>query len=273
MRKKTLVIFVLGIVVITIMPPMVAKNPDRGNTLFVQDPPFWEGSVTLIRNATFEVTAHNSGKIYTISCNTALGALHTASKLGNFDYNINDQWYDQFGSLLVDAIAEKQGEGLDGWQYWVNYPSDPIPYVGADQYLLKENDVVDFFYGGYGVNPDTSSMLIRIHIHVMDDISPPVVNIARPIGGIYVLDREIITLPVDFTIILGKITIVAEAVDELTSVDKVEFFVNNNKYAIDEDYPYEWRWNETTIGRHALRIVAFDEVGNHDYDEKILWIL
>ncbi len=87
------------------------------------------------------------------------------------------------------------------------------------------------------------------------------------------MDREIVMLPLDLTIILGKITIVAEAIDELTSVDRVEFFVDNNQYAIDEEYPFEWLWNVTSIGRHTLHTVAYDQVGNHDYAEKILWIL
>mgnify|MGYP001129420009 CR=1 FL=1 len=273
MRKKSIAVMVLGVLLITIMPPLAAENPYGQDILFSHDPPFWEGSVTLIRNATFEVIAHHSGKIYKVSSTTALGALNSASKLGNFDYTIDDQWYDQFGSLLVDTIAGKQGEGFDGWQYWVNYPDELIPYVGADQYQVREGDVVDFFYGGFGINPDSSSMLLRIHIQIRDDDSPPIVDIARPIGGIYILDREIIALPVDFAIILGKITLVAEVFDELTCVDRVEFFVDNHRYVIDEEYPYEWTWDETNIGRHTLHIVAYDEVGNHDYDERILWTL
>ena len=76
--------------------------------------PFWEGDVTLVKNTTFEVTAYNSGKTYKLSSTTALGALDKASKKGNFDYTVNDKWYQQYGSLFVDSIAGKKNEGMNG---------------------------------------------------------------------------------------------------------------------------------------------------------------
>ena len=273
MKKNILVILSLWILLVILMPSIYAQNTDRKDLLYGNNPPFWEGTVTLINNATFKVNAHASGKTYTVFCTTALGALEGASRHGNFVYTIDDQWYDQFGSLLLDSIAEKEGEGFDGWQYWVNYPNESIPYVGVDQYQVKEGDVVDFFYGGFGVNPDTASMLIRIYIHIEDDTSPPIVDIIRPIGGIYILDREIITLPVDITIILGKIRIVVEAQDELTNVARIEFLVDDQGRNIDEEYPYEWTWDETSFGRHTLSVLAYDTVGNYGYDERILWSL
>jgi len=267
-------IVTLTILFITIMPSIYSTNPSyRRDALFLNDPPFWEGTATLIRNATFTVTGHTSGKTYTVSSTTALGALNSASRQGDFSYTISDQWYEQYGSLLVYSIAGKKGEGFDGWQYWVNYPHESIPYVGADQYQVTEGDIVDFFYGGYGVNPNTASMLIRIYIHIEHDTSPPVIDIVRPTEGIYILDREIITLPIDLTIILGEINIVAETTDEQTSVDKVEFFIDYHEYAIDEEYPYEWSWDETSIGKYTLSVVAYDVVGNHGSEERILWIL
>lgn len=272
MKKNMLVILSLGVFLLSMMSSIYAQDTYRKDVLYCNDPPFWEGTVTLINNATFKVTIPTSGKTYTVYCTTALGALDSASKRGNFDYTIDDQWYDQYGSLLVDSIAEKESEGFDGWQYWVNYPNESISYVGVDQCQVNEEDVIDFFYGGFGGNPDTASMLIRIYIHIEDDTSPPIVDIVRPIGGIYILDREIITLPVDITIILGEISIMAEAKDELTSMDRVEFFVDNQRHSIDEEYPYEWTLYETSIGRHTLSIAAYDSAGNLGYDERILWI-
>jgi hypothetical protein len=74
------------------------------------------------------------------------------------------------------------------------------------------------------------------------------------------------------TIIFGKITIVAEAVDELTSVDRVEFFVDNKQYAIDREQPFECLWDGAGIGRHILHIVAYDIMGNHGDKETIIWL-
>lgn len=273
MRNKIVPIIVVAIQLMIAISFAVAGNLDSQDTLLLQHPPFWEGSVNLIRNTTFEVTVSISGNSYSVSSTTALGALNSASKMGDFDYVIDDHWYDQFGSLLLDSIAGKKGEGFKGWQYWVNYPSYSIPYVGADQYQVKEGDVVDFFYGDFDATPNSSSMLIRIYTQIKEDHFPPRVSISRPTSGIYIIDRKIIEFPSDVTIVLGQITIIAEVFDVLTSVNRAEFFIDNTLYITDEEPPFEWIWDKTKTGRHTLHIEGYDEVGNHDYDEQILWML
>ena len=272
MRNKAVATIVMTIQLMIVISSLVAENLDSKEILFSHDPLFWEGSVNLIRNTSFEVTAPSSGNNYLIGSTTALGALHSASKMGNFCYVIDDQWYDQFGSLLLDSIAGKKGEGFEGWQYWVNYPCDSIPYIGADQYRVKTGDVVDFFYGAFDVTPNSSSMLIRLYVLVEEDNSPPRVIISRPTNGIYIMDRDIIKFPRDFTLVVGRVTIIADVFDELTTVNRVEFFIDATRYAIDEKPPFEWTWNETKTGMHTLHITGYDGVENHDYDEKTLWI-
>lgn len=123
---------------------------------------FWEGNVTLLENTTFNVTAHNSGKSYELNQTTALGALDAASEAGEFNYTINDTWYPAMG-LYVDSIAGKECEGMEGWQYWVNYPTDPKPVTSVDKYAVRNGDVVTYYYGEWTTTPDNSSMVIRIH--------------------------------------------------------------------------------------------------------------
>ena len=235
--------------------------------------PFWEGNVTLIRNSTFEVVAHNSGETYRISSTTALGALDEASRKGNFSYTINDEWWDQYESLLVDSIAGKWNEGMKGWLYWVNYPEESLPAVGADKYQVEEGDKVDWFYGEFGVTPDTTSMLIRIHVHIAEDNEPPIIEIKKPTGGIYISDKEILPLPIDFAIIFRKITVEVSAMDELTRVEKVEFYVDDILRETDENPPYKWKWEEKAIGFRVLKAIAYDEVGNYDSAERTVLMI
>ncbi|KAA0007605.1 MAG: DUF4430 domain-containing protein [Thermoplasmata archaeon] len=234
--------------------------------------PFWEGDVTLVKNTTFVVTAHNSGKTYKLSSTTALGALDRASKEGNFDYTVNDKWYKQYGSLFVDSIAGKKNEGVNGWQYWVNYPDEPLPWIGADKYQLKDGDTVDWFYGGYGKNPDTASMLIRIHVHIVTDITPPSIEFTEPRGGLYIFDREIIHFP-GISYIIGKITIKADVTDDLSGVKEVKFYIDDELKEVDEKEPYSWKWNETAIGSHIIKAIAYDMVGNYNVAQSNVWIL
>jgi hypothetical protein len=86
----------------------------------------WQGDVTLINGTMFDKTAHNSGVSYEIDRTTALGALDAAAEEGVFNYTMNDEWYELYGSLFVDSIADIPNEGYNGWMYWVNYPEDRL---------------------------------------------------------------------------------------------------------------------------------------------------
>ena len=99
MRHKIIPILIIMIFSISGISFVVTENLGSQEIIFLSYLTFWEGTVNLIRNTTFEVTASNSKNSYIVSSTTALAALDSASKMGKFDYTIDDQWYDQFGSL------------------------------------------------------------------------------------------------------------------------------------------------------------------------------
>ncbi|MEM1513530.1 MAG: Ig-like domain-containing protein [Candidatus Thermoplasmatota archaeon] len=228
----------------------------------------WEGDVVLIKNAKFRVIA-KSGREYKINHATALGALNEASKIAGFSYTVDDSWYEQYGSLLVDSIWGMKNEGMKGWQYWVNYPDEPLPWVGADRYEVKENDTVDWFYGDFSSNPNKCEALIRIHVHLEIDEVAPNVEIKKPGGGLYIFDRQVISFP-GFAIVLGKITVEVNANDLQCEIEKVEFYINSNLMHIDEKEPYEWLF-EGGRGKYNLKAIAYDMAGNIASDEIILF--
>jgi len=173
--KKQLAVIVsaiLAISVIAVMPAIAMASSTEQETL-------WKGCVAL-EEGTFDATAYNSGESYTIDRTTALGALDAAAEKGDFSYTVNDQWYQYYGALYVDSIADIWPEvtvedGITyywGWMYWVNYPEEPMPWVGAEWYDVEGGDVVDWYYGSSwyegGVwkadTPDTASVLIRTHV-------------------------------------------------------------------------------------------------------------
>jgi len=126
----------------------------------------WQGDVILINGTTFDVTA-NSSVSYVINRTTALGALDAAAEDGIFNYTVNDDWYASWGSLFVDSIADIASEGYNGWMYWVNYPEDPMPGVGADQFVLEDGDVVTWYWSSsMDMTPANSSILVEINVTV-----------------------------------------------------------------------------------------------------------
>jgi len=92
----------------------------------------------------------------------------------------------------------------------------------------------------------------------------PIVIIERPRKYLYVFDREIV--PLRMPVILGDITVIAEASDE-DGIQKVEFYVNDILKSTDYEEPYSWLWDEFAMGEHELKIIAYDNKGNEAQDE------
>ncbi|MBC7128880.1 MAG: DUF4430 domain-containing protein [Thermoplasmatales archaeon] len=255
MGKKIFVVFVMAMIITPI-------------TACLSETDGWEGDVALIKNAKFRVYA-KSGREYKITHTTALGALNEASKIAEFSYTVDDSWYNQYGSLLVDSIWGIKNEGMKGWQYWVNYPDEPLPWIGADKYEVKENDTVDWFYGDFSSNPSDCELLIRIHVHLEMDELPPNVEIIKPKGGLYIFGRQVISFP-GFSVVLGEINVEANANDLQCEIEKVEFYLNNNLIHKDEEEPYEWLFDGGK-GKFNLKAIAYDMAGNEGSDEIVLF--
>ncbi len=92
----------------------------------------------------------------------------------------------------------------------------------------------------------------------------PLVGIERPGNYLYVFDKEIV--PLKMPIILGDITVIADAQDE-DEIEKVEFYVDNILKSTDYDEPYSWLWSEFAIGKHQIKVIAYDNDGNRAQDE------
>ena len=93
------------------------------------------------------------------------------------------------------------------------------------------------------------------------------IGIIKPRDGyLYVFDRE--TIPTIFgnIIIIEGITIEADAYDE-DGIDRVEFYIDGVLKNTDTDSPYEWLWDEKVIGRHEIKVVAYDDDGNKAEDK------
>jgi hypothetical protein len=100
---------------------------------------------------------------------------------------------------------------------------------------------------------------------------PPEVGIASiQQGKIYLNDKLFLkflyknTL-LKNTILIGKATIKAYAKDD-SKIEKVEFYLDDNLTATLTSEPYEWKWTETAIGRHTIKVIAYDDTGKTSTD-------
>lgn len=128
--------------------------------------------------------------------------------------------------------------------------------VSDGSYLIMVN-ATD--YAGNTDSNESSSFII--------DNTKPIINLERPRGYLYIFDRKIIPLLFDRTMIIGSITIEVNATDNLSGIDKVEFFIDEESKYNDTTSPYNWSWDETAFFRHSIKVVAYDEAGNEAIDE------
>ncbi|MDR9787918.1 MAG: hypothetical protein RJR37_11855 [Peptococcaceae bacterium MAG4] len=110
----------------------------------------YDGEVALAPGESFSVTAYNSGKAYTVSKSTPLGALHAASIAAGFTYDVTDKNYENSGALLLDNVGDYPY--VKGGSKWLAYVNGVYKdgYNNHDDALnvieLVDGDRVEFYY-------------------------------------------------------------------------------------------------------------------------------
>ncbi|MCD6236812.1 MAG: hypothetical protein J7K13_02515 [Thermoplasmata archaeon] len=128
-------------------------------------------------------------------------------------------------------------------------------YMGKDAEILSFGELRA--YDSLAPEFDTYGTIVELAENRAQ--GKPLVSIERPRDYLYVFDEE--TIPLEIPIVIGKITIMADAFDE-DGINKVEFYIDDNLKFVDYESPYDWLWNEFAIGRHEIKVVAYDIEGN-----------
>lgn len=94
------------------------------------------------------------------------------------------------------------------------------------------------------------------------------VDIVKPQSGyLYLMDRQILSLQEGKTVVLGRITVKADVSNAIYGIEKADFFIDNQLKYIDNEEPYEWLWDEFAIGKHEIKVIAYDNKGNNAKDK------
>ena len=105
----------------------------------------------------------------------------------------------------------------------------------------------------------------------IDSVNPSV-NITRPDNGIYWRDHKLWPL-IKWSLfkwatplIIRDITIIADAQDNMSGVDYVEFYIDSGStpMSTSSNEPFEWNWDETVFFTHTITVKAYDKAGNTD---------
>ncbi len=109
------------------------------------------------------------------------------------------------------------------------------------------------------------------NLTVKIDKTPPSISIESPLEKKFYLFGRSILPTLRKTIIIGKITVLANASDNI-GMNNVKFYVNGEETYNDTESPYEWRWGRA-FGNKNLTVKAFDIAGLHSTDSMEVFIL
>jgi hypothetical protein len=249
----------LSIVMLLIIPTISA------NQLVQESEHMDDLAVTLYDNADRMFTVCEER--YTISGTNALSAFLVAAEQEEYTYQISDEYYEQFSSFLITSINGIENQGMDGWQFWVNYPEDEIPMVGANDYELTEGDVVSWFYGGYGVNPETSDHVITIEISIETDENNPLLSLTKPVdGGIYLNNNLLFSFQsISSSVIIHPLEIIVDATDEESGIESVSFAIDGTTQYTDYTQPFSWEYAPSSGFKKTTLTVAATDRSNHQH--------
>ena len=95
------------------------------------------------------------------------------------------------------------------------------------------------------------------------------VEIVKPLNAFYINNERVIPFPK--ARIIGEIEIEAYIPGswyEPGDADKVEFYIDNVLKATVTSKPFNWTWDKIAIGKHTIKVIAYDDEGNSATDER-----
>ncbi len=201
---------------------------------------------------------------------------YTRSQEGKENVIIFESDESKWITNVAISIAEKYSYlNLKVYRYGAGANSDHWPFMahGYDAVFFHEYEFNDYYHSSgdtvehMDIEYDTRvtklivATLVQIaNIEIVDD-RPPQISIQRPANYLYIADREVMETPMP--IIIGKITIEIDAMDEQSGIEKVDVLVDNKLKAELENHPYKWTWDEFAFFKHEIKATAYDNVGNY----------
>lgn len=100
--------------------------------------------------------------------------------------------------------------------------------------------------------------------------SSPIIEIKKPEKALYINNNKI--MPLQKTKIFGYIEIEVDATDNNYTIDKVEFYIDDELKGTDTTEPYVWNWSgKPSFGKYTIKAMVYNSAGNSATDEITVW--
>jgi len=104
---------------------------------------------------------------------------------------------------------------------------------------------------------------------VLIESESPDVQITSPFHGLYLKNRRFLPF-LPWTIIIGAVDIMVDSHDNLSGLERIEFYIDDELVATQTEDPYVFRWDDQAFFKHTIRVVGIDRAGNQNYHEIIV---
>jgi hypothetical protein len=207
------------------------------------------------------------------------------------NYTQFSQWCKNYAFIRVKTANESQKRAAAEWakskigypyQVVFDFPWFAIKIANTSRNIPTANEIycVELLWAAYynqGIDIDRNGWrppwwLTPYDILYDDDIELLFENvtntteITQPDKGFYIGDKKIM-FTIFHTTVIGPIDIIATTENE--NITKTDFYINDIYKATDTIPPYTWRWTEHGFGEKVIKVIMYDNVGNH-YSSKII---
>jgi len=212
-----------------------------------------------------------TGLGYSSSTNTSTWLTIKCDRQGNllWTQEYDGIYGDGAEDLAVDSNDNIITVGLSCFSGEYNYEHCIIIYdKNGNEICMKRPDVPGIIYG---VVIDRNNRIVitgaaaqgnnwDYYTDIYVDVTPPSVQLIRPEEKyFYLFNFKILKLPKN-TIIIGKIKMLIEA-ENPSDVLKVEFYIDKKLRETVYEQPYQFLWKDKLLGKHNIKIMAYDALG------------
>ena len=109
-------------------------------------------------------------------------------------------------------------------------------------------------------------------VQLIIENDPPNIEFTQPLPNVLYF-VNIPLLPFFTTLILGPIEIAVNAYDNISGMDRVEFYIDDILKKTDTSAPYIWLWTDITFGLklYDIKVITYDNAGNYADDTILIW--
>ncbi len=197
-------------------------------------------------------------------------SIYVGSSWRNHDGTLTWGYLHAFGDapLSVDAGGPYSGNALESISFMSTTFGGALPYTFNWEFgdgSISDQEHPSHTYARPGeyvamltlIDGEGNSSSDTANVSV--GTSLPTVRILRPENALYLFNIRLISLKLP--VIIGRITLEAEAFQEDVGIEHVEFYIDHEYRFSDYDAPYQWAWLDRSLSFHRIAVYAISNDG------------